>query len=78
MNSMQIAHVGPSPGAAALTEPTGCNLRCFGHTLQFVAALFPVLGLALGPAVAHELAAGARAKGDAGLFGQAAVGTLPV
>jgi NDP-sugar pyrophosphorylase family protein len=42
-----------------------------------VAALFPVLRLALGPAVAHELAAGTRAEGDAGLLGEAAVGALP-
>ena len=48
-----------------------------GHALLLVAALLPVLGLTLGPAVAHELAAGARAEDDAGLLGEAAVGALP-
>ena len=48
-----------------------------GHAVLLVAALLPVLGLALGPAVAHELAAGAGAEGDAGLLGEAAVGALP-
>ena len=42
-----------------------------------MAALLPVLGLALGSAVAHKLAAGAGAEGDAGLLGKAAVGALP-
>ena len=45
--------------------------------MLLVAALLPVLGLALGPAVAHELAAGAGVKGDARLLGEAAVGALP-
>ena len=48
-----------------------------GHAELLVAALLPVLRLALGPAVAHELAAGAGAEGDAGLLGEAAVGALP-
>ena len=48
-----------------------------GHAELLVAARLPVLRLAFGPAVAHELAARARAKGDAGLLGKTAVGALP-
>ena len=48
-----------------------------GHAVLLVAALLPVLRLAFGPAVAHELAAGTGAEGDAGLLGEAAIGALP-
>ena len=47
------------------------------HTSLLVAALLPVLRLAFGPAVTHELAARAGAEDDAGLLGEAAVGALP-
>ena len=42
-----------------------------------MAALLPVLGLALDPAVAHELAAGTRTESGSGLFGEAAIRAFP-
>ena len=69
---------------ASRPRRTASPLRCGprlalvrGHAELLVAALLPVLHLALGPAVAHELAAGTGAEGDAGLLGEAAVGALP-
>ena len=66
---------GPS-STAAVTLGLGLSF-VWGHAELLVAARLPMLGLALGSAVAHELAAGAGEEGDAGLLGEAAVGTLP-
>ena len=51
--------------------------QIWSHTVVLVAALLPVLGLALCPAVAHELATGARPKDGAAALRNGAVGALP-
>ena len=79
INFFDLAHADGAFGARP--RPTGLNRLGFPlvgcHARLLVAALLPVLCLTLGPAVPHELAAGAGAEGDAGLVGEAAVCALP-
>ena len=66
------------PRSPALLLCRGLRLpHVRGHAELLVAALLPVLRLALSPAVTHELAAGAGTEGDARRLGEAAVGALP-